>query len=54
MDELGALKTKFVPWVAEHFADHLRMQELRNVRRALLKVVEAEGGLIPEADLQVI
>jgi DNA-binding MarR family transcriptional regulator len=47
------IKAKFIPWIAKHFADHLTVQELWNVRTALLKVVEAEGGLIPEADLQV-
>lgn len=47
------IKAKFVPWIAEHFADHLSVQELQQVRRALLKVVTAEGGVIPEADLRV-
>lgn len=47
------IKEKFVPWIDEHFASHLTVDELRSVRSALLKVVEAEGGLIPEADLQV-
>jgi DNA-binding MarR family transcriptional regulator len=47
------IKAKFIPWIATHFADHLTVQELRNVRMALLKVVDAERVLIPEADLQV-
>ena len=47
------IKAKFVPWIAEHFGGHLTVDQLRNVRSALLKVVEAEGGLIPESDLQV-
>lgn len=47
------IKEKFVPWIDEHFASHLTVEELRSVRSALLKVVDAEGGLIPEADLQV-
>jgi len=49
----AAIKARFVPWIATHFADHLSVEELRQVRMALLKVVEAEGGVIPEADLHV-
>ncbi len=47
------IKETFIPWIEEHFASHLTVDELRSVRAALLKVVEAEGGVIPEADLQV-
>ncbi len=47
------IKATFVPWIERHFADHLTVSELRSVRKALLKVVEREGGAIPEADLQV-
>jgi DNA-binding MarR family transcriptional regulator len=47
------IKGKFIPWIEEHFANHLTVDELRSVRTALLKVVEANAGVIPEADLQV-
>jgi DNA-binding MarR family transcriptional regulator len=47
------IKAKFIPWIEAHFANHLTVDELRSVRKALLKVVEANAGVIPEADLQV-
>lgn len=48
-----AIRDRFVPWIGEHFGDHLTVRQLRDVRIALLAVVEAEGGVVPEARLGV-
>jgi DNA-binding MarR family transcriptional regulator len=48
-----SIRDRFVPWIAEHFADHLTVRQLKEVRTALLAVVEAEGGVVPEARLQI-
>lgn len=47
------IKAKFIPWIGEHFADHLTVEQLRAVRTALLEVVEKEGGVVPERELRV-